>query len=193
VLILRCRHTGGILVFCLDDTIQRFAAGPSYERQWSVQGLASTELYVDEGGVREEVGNGCIQQVAMKGPIIIVKDPTTNYPMLTKLPGAPGMVHWYDPRSASVIGTLKVAPFNQVSCKDHTSDPHITTPMVKHMAVGQSCRCWYWWWWWWWIKGQRWQFERLCWQPCVRDNVEGTQRSHASRRKCRQGQHPSKA
>ena len=38
----------------------------------------------------------------------MVRDPITNYPMLTNLPGAPGMVHWYDPTSASVVGTLEV-------------------------------------------------------------------------------------
>lgn len=137
VSILRCRHTGGIIVFCSDDTIQRFA-GTSYERQWSVQGLASTELCVEEGGAREGVVNGRSRHGAMKSPIIIVKDPITKFPMLTNLPGAPGMVHWYDPRSASVIGTLEVAPFNRVSRKDPTSDPHIPTPTVTHMAVGHS-------------------------------------------------------
>jgi len=71
------------------------------------------ELHEDEeeeekGGRRGKVVDGVVRPVARRGPIIMVRDPITNYPMLTNLPGAPGMVHWYDPRSASVIGTLEV-------------------------------------------------------------------------------------
>ena len=137
VSILPCHQSGSIIIFCSDDTIQRFA-GPTYERQWSVHGLASMELYEEEEGVVEDVDDRHVLASKKRGPIIVVKDPITSYPMLTNLPGAPGMIHWYDPTSASVVGTLEVAPFNRVSRKDPKYDPHIPTPTVSHMAIGRT-------------------------------------------------------
>jgi hypothetical protein len=51
---------------------------------------------------------------------------------------APGMVHWYDPKSASVVGTLEVSPYNRVSRRDPRVDPNIPTPAVTHIAIGQD-------------------------------------------------------
>jgi hypothetical protein len=109
VSILRCSRTGGVIVFCSDNTVQRFD-GVTYDRVWAEHGLASMELHEEEEEARgSEVADGVRKRVAARrGPIIMVRDPITNYPMLTNLPGAPGMVHWYDPMSASVIGTLEV-------------------------------------------------------------------------------------
>ncbi|KAL7536229.1 hypothetical protein ACHAXR_007008 [Thalassiosira sp. AJA248-18] len=125
---LCCQHSGKIMVFCSDNSIQCYN-GSNYERDWAEQGLASMALH----GVDEKQQDG-----PNKSPIILVKDPITNYPMLTNLPGAPGMVHWYDPKSASVVGTLEVAPYNRVSRRDPLTDPHIPAPIVTHMAVGQD-------------------------------------------------------
>lgn len=58
---------------------------------------------------------------------------------LSNLPGAPGMVHWYDAESASVVGTLKVAPYNRVSRRD-AAEPHVPAPAVTHLAVGDRGR-----------------------------------------------------
>jgi len=124
---LTCQYSGKIIVLCSDNSIQCYN-GSNYEREWAEQGLASMALHGEEDN--EQGPNG--------GPIVMVKDPITNYPMLTNLPGAPGMVHWYDPKSASVVGTLEVAPYNRVSRRDPTSDPHIPAPAVTHMAVGQN-------------------------------------------------------
>jgi hypothetical protein len=121
------QSSGKVIVFCSDNSIQCYNAS-NYEREWADQGLASMALHEDD--VKQENGPS-------KSPIIMVKDPITNYPMLTNLPGAPGHVHWYDPRSASVIGTLEVAPYNRVSRRDPL-DPHIPAPVVTHMAVGQN-------------------------------------------------------
>ena len=104
---------GGVIVFCSDDTVQRFD-GVTYEREWSEQGLASMELHGGEEGEGVIAGgtdvaeDGVRRLAGRRGPIVMVRDPITNYPMLTNLPGAPGMVHWYDPTSASVVGTLEV-------------------------------------------------------------------------------------
>jgi hypothetical protein len=104
---------GGVIVFCSDDTVQRFD-GVTYEREWSEQGLASMELHGGEDGEgviaggTEVAEDGVRRLAGRRGPIVMVRDPITNYPMLTNLPGAPGMVHWYDPTSASVVGTLEV-------------------------------------------------------------------------------------
>lgn len=137
VSILPCHQSGSIIIFCSDDTIQRFA-GPTYERQWSVHGIASMELYEEEERVVKDVNDRHVLASKKRGPIIVVKDPITNYPMLTNLPGSPGMVHWYDLTSASVVGMLEVAPFNRVSRKDPKVDPHIPTPTVSHMAIGRT-------------------------------------------------------
>jgi len=125
---LSCEYSGKIIVFCADNSIQSYN-GSNYDRDWAEQGLASMALHQGDG---KQYGG------PSKGPIIMVKDPITDYPMLTNLPGAPGMVHWYDPKSASVVGTLEVAPFNRVSRRDPLSDPHVPAPTVKHMAVGQD-------------------------------------------------------
>ena len=74
------------------------------------------EEEVEGGRRRGKVVDGVVRPVARRGPIIMVKDPITKYPMLTNLPGAPGMVHWYDPRSASVIGTLEVRVEKSALC-----------------------------------------------------------------------------
>ncbi len=123
VSILRCGRTGGVIVFCSDNTIQRFD-GVTHDRVWVERGLASMELHEEEEEEEEEGGGGGGEEnapggsgvadgirrrlAARRGPILMVRDPITNHPMLTNLPGAPGMVHWYDPTSASVIGTLEV-------------------------------------------------------------------------------------
>ncbi len=48
------------------------------------------------------------------------------------------MVHWFDPKSASVVGTLEVSPYNRVSRRDPRVDPNIPAPAVTHIAIGQD-------------------------------------------------------
>ena len=96
--VLCCRAANKIYVFCADNSVRCFDAANS-EREWCERGLASAALH------QEEVG----QEEAGAGQVLMVGDPLTGLPMLANLPGAPGMVHWYDPKSASVVGTLEVS------------------------------------------------------------------------------------
>lgn len=122
--VLCCRVSNRVFVFCIDNSVQCFDAANS-EREWCERGLASMALH-------EEEERGV-------GRVLMVTDPITGLPMLANLPGAPGTVHWYDPKSASVVGTLEVAPHNRVSRRD-PSDPHVPAPAVTHLAVGKDGR-----------------------------------------------------
>ncbi|KAL9191189.1 hypothetical protein ACHAXT_000895 [Thalassiosira profunda] len=122
--VLRDASAGKVVAFCADHSIQCFDA-TNYERAWAVQGLAATALHPED---------------PEGGPVIAVRDPITGHPMLANLPGAPGMIHWYDPAAAEVAGTLEVAPFNRVSRRDPTVDPHVPAPAVTHVAVGADGR-----------------------------------------------------
>ncbi|EJK46269.1 hypothetical protein THAOC_35071, partial [Thalassiosira oceanica] len=132
VRLIPCPDTGRIFVFCADNSVQCYDSTSS-ERSWCVQGVASMALH--EEGTDDGKPKGLD-----RGPVVVVRDPITNYPMMTNLPGAPGMVHWYDPKSSSVVGTLEVAPYNRVSRRDPLTDPHVPAPTVTHMAVGDSGR-----------------------------------------------------
>jgi hypothetical protein len=61
-----------------------------YEQQWYVHGIASMELYEEMGerGVDNNDYDDDRHVLASKkrGPIIVMRDPITNYPMLTNLP-----------------------------------------------------------------------------------------------------------
>mmetsp|Transcript_8600 Transcript_8600/g.14620 ORF Transcript_8600/g.14620 Transcript_8600/m.14620 type:complete len:1015 (+) Transcript_8600:109-3153(+) len=129
---LCCMHTGKIVVFCSDNSVQCFH-GANYDRLWTEQGIASMMLH--EEGVIKGIEK---QNDIKKGPVLMSKDPITGHPILANLPGAPGMVHWYDPKSASVVGTLEVSPYNRVSRRDPRVDPNIPTPAVTHIAIGQD-------------------------------------------------------
>mmetsp|Transcript_6604 Transcript_6604/g.14379 ORF Transcript_6604/g.14379 Transcript_6604/m.14379 type:complete len:555 (-) Transcript_6604:63-1727(-) len=128
VSVLCCPRCNKVYVFTSDDSVQRYD-GSNYECDWIERGLAVAALSRD-GERGEERGGGAVE---------MVHDPITGLPMLTNLPGAPGMVHWYDPRSASVAGTLEVAAYNRVSRRD-PSDPHVPAPIVTHLAVGKDGR-----------------------------------------------------
>ena len=87
-----CPQSGKIVTSCADNSI-RCHSGSNYDEFWVEQGLASMPLH---------------QEDEPKGSIIMMKDPITNLPMLSNLPGAPGMIHWFDPSSQSVVGVLEV-------------------------------------------------------------------------------------
>ena len=103
VYMLHCQYSGRIIVFCSDNSIQCYN-GSNYERNWAEQCLASMALHEEEDVKQQQEGGR-----PKRGPIIMAKDPITGFPMLTNLPGSPGMVHWYDPKSKSVVGTLEVS------------------------------------------------------------------------------------
>lgn len=103
-----CQHSGKIIISCADNSIQCYS-GSNYDRNWVEQGLASVPLHEEGPSAGEEPLN--------KGPIIVLKDPITSIPMMTNLPGAPGMIHWYDPKAASVVGILEVSYFDSSLCR----------------------------------------------------------------------------
>ncbi|KAL3789893.1 hypothetical protein HJC23_010578 [Cyclotella cryptica] len=123
-----CEHSGKIIISCADNSIHCYS-GSNYDRQWVEQGLASIPLHEEDAS--------SVNRGKPNGPIIMLKDPITNLLMLSNLPGAPGMIHWFDPNSASVVGVLEAAPYNRVSRRDRTKDPHIPVPAVTHMAMGK--------------------------------------------------------
>jgi len=97
-------------VFCSDNSIQCYN-GSNYDRVWMEQGLASMSLQeeFEEDEMSRRHNKTDVRRLPKRGPIIMVKDPITSYPMLTNIPGSPGMVHWYDTKSSSVVGTLEVS------------------------------------------------------------------------------------
>ena len=68
---------------------------------------------------------------------IIHMDPKLQVPMLTRLAGAPGFAHWFDPKSNQVIGELEIAPYNCISRKEkyHKTYPR---PTITHMVLSNS-------------------------------------------------------
>ena len=157
---LCCMHSGKIVVFCSDNSVQCFN-GANYDRMWTEQGIASMVLH-EEGIIKGIDNNNGIT----KRPILMTKDPITGHSILANLPGgksqsyvvhmhtshlpietnhfcllillAPGMVHWYDSKAASVVGILEVSPYNRVSRRDPRVDPNIPTPAVTHIAISQN-------------------------------------------------------
>lgn len=94
-----CHYSSKIIISCSDNSIHCYS-GSNYDRHWVEQGLASVPLHEEDASSIND-GNS-------NGPIIMLKDPITNHLMLSNLPGAPGMIHWFDPNSASVVGVLEV-------------------------------------------------------------------------------------
>ena len=78
---LCCMHTGKIVVFCSDNSVQCFH-GANYDRLWTEQGIASMLLH-EEGIIKENEK----QHNAKKGSILMLKDPITGHPILANLPG----------------------------------------------------------------------------------------------------------
>ena len=131
-----CPYKGKVYVFCSDNSVGCYD-GSNYNRAWMERGLASMALHQDQEELVAHLDDSNRQGHPKRGPVVMVNDPITDLPMLTNLPGAPGMVHWYDTNSASVVGTLEVAPYNRVSRRD-ASDPYIPAPSVTHMAVSKD-------------------------------------------------------
>ena len=103
VSLVPCPDTGRTVVFCADNSVSCYDS-TSQKRVWNERGIASMALGGEEDSLGKDGKGG-----PGRGPVVVVRDPITNYPMMTNLPGAPGMVHWYDPKSSSVVGTLEVS------------------------------------------------------------------------------------
>ncbi len=118
-----------IIVKCLDETLQ-LIQGHNHAIRWKVQGLACAL-------------NECVPPVEISGeskktyPSILQVDPKSKVPMISRMAGAPGFIHWYDPKSSQVVGELEIAAYNRISRRDsdHKSYPR---PTVTHMAFSNS-------------------------------------------------------
>lgn len=118
-----------IIVKSMDETIQLIQTH-NHSIRWKLQGLACSL-------------NECVPPVQPKmadnlndssPPAILLMDPKSQVPILTRMAGAPGFVHWFDPKSSQVIGELEVAPYNRISRKEvhHKSYPR---PTITHIAL----------------------------------------------------------
>lgn len=115
-----------IVVCCMDDTIQ-LIQGHNNAVRWKIQGLASSN-------------NECVDAVSLSKPepsVMLQIDPRTHSPIMTRLPGAPGFIHWFDSASGQVAGELEVAPYNRISRKesDHKAYPR---PVVTNFVLNSS-------------------------------------------------------
>jgi hypothetical protein len=118
-----------IVVKSMDEKIQLIQTH-NHSIRWKLQGLACSL-------------NECVLPVQAKisghideslPPAILLVDPKSKVPILTRMSGAPGFVHWFDPTSSQVIGELEVAPYNRISRKEvhHKSYPR---PTITHIAL----------------------------------------------------------
>ena len=118
-----------IVVKSLDETLQ-LIQGHNHAIRWKVQGLACAL-------------NECVPPVQPFGgsqlipPTILQIDPKSKVPIITRMAGAPGFIHWFDPKSSQVIGELEIAAYNRISRKEahHKSYPR---PTVTHLAFSNS-------------------------------------------------------
>ena len=120
--------TGGILVYCEDNSLQLFATH-NKSRLWKVQGLASS------------TGDSLGASNARVRPMIRADSPSlgANTLILSGLRGAPGYLHWYDIREQRVTAQLEVAPFNRVS-RTEPDDSPMPVPSVTNCAFSESGR-----------------------------------------------------
>jgi WD40 repeat protein len=119
-----------IIVRSMDNTLQ-LIHGHNYAVKWKIQGIASA--------MNECVAPSTPQsEVPSKDTSVILRiDPKTQTPIMTRLSGAPGFLHWYDPHHEQVIGELEAAPFNRISRKS-PGDEAYPRPTITHFAVSQS-------------------------------------------------------
>jgi len=115
-----------IVVRCMDNTLQ-LIQGHNHSVRWKIQGLAT-------------LNNECVESVAPDGELssaILCVDPRTQVPIMTRLSGAPGFLHWYDVKTCQVVGDLEVAPYNRISRKEpnHKAYPR---PLVTDFVLSSS-------------------------------------------------------
>ena len=121
-----------IVVRTMDNMIQ-LIQGHNHATRWKVQGL-SCSLNECEAPVEQISSN--VKSDTFPAPIIHM-DPKSQVPILTRLAGAPGFAHWFDPKSNQVIGELEIAPYNRISRKEkyHKAYPR---PTITHMVLSNS-------------------------------------------------------
>ena len=118
-----------IAVYCTDNSL-RLINGYNYSTKWRIQGLAEAPAEPAKSALVVSPPPACPGTV-------LLHDPRTRLPVLTNLPGAPGSIHWYDPSSQRVVGTLEVAPYNRISRRS-PDDPAVPAPQVTHLCLSES-------------------------------------------------------
>lgn len=120
-----------IVLRSMDNTLQLIEEH-NHSIRWKIQGLAclSAEcvdpVTIIQDGTKPE-----------KPSVILQIDPKTHMPILTRMEGAPGFIHWYDLNSNQVVGELEVAPYNRTSRKvsNHMACPR---PTVTNFVMNSS-------------------------------------------------------
>jgi hypothetical protein len=59
-------------------------------------------------------------RIAADPPTILQMDPKSKVPIITRMAGAPGFIHWFDPKSSHVIGELEIAAYNDTMLSENT-------------------------------------------------------------------------
>jgi len=107
-------NPNGILIYCEDNSLQLVRAH-NRKRIWKVHGLATP-------------GNEAT---------VLVDPKSDSHLVLTGLEGAPGCLHWFDPREEHVTCKLEVAPYNRVSRTEQADNP-MPAPEVTQVAFSKS-------------------------------------------------------
>jgi len=120
-----------IIVCCMDNTLQLIYSH-NYATKWKIHGLA-TSLNEPTAVI---VPKDSDPLMSISTPILAL-DPRTKYPILSRLAGAPGVVHWFDIVTGRVVGELEIAPYNRVSRKEvsHLAYPR---PVITHLVISAS-------------------------------------------------------
>lgn len=121
-----------IVVRSMDNTMQ-LIQGHNHATRWKVQGL-SCSLNECVAPVQPILSNA--KSDTVPAPILLM-DPKSQMPILTRLAGAPGFAHWFDPKANQVIGELEIAAYNRISRKEdnHKAYPR---PTINHMVLSNS-------------------------------------------------------
>eukprot|EP00559_Dactyliosolen_fragilissimus_P000170 CAMPEP_0184874080 /NCGR_PEP_ID=MMETSP0580-20130426/42195_1 /TAXON_ID=1118495 /ORGANISM="Dactyliosolen fragilissimus" /LENGTH=916 /DNA_ID=CAMNT_0027377051 /DNA_START=36 /DNA_END=2783 /DNA_ORIENTATION=+ len=120
-----------IVVFCLDNTIQ-LLHGHNNAIRWKKQGIASASNEPVHIAQPETSKFRSLSKI--DAPPLLMIDPRTNLPMLTRLRGAPGFIHWFDLKSGQVVGELEVVAYNRVSRKSSLQAAY-PRPTVTHLVM----------------------------------------------------------
>jgi hypothetical protein len=115
-----------IVIRSMDDSLQ-LIQGHNHALRWKIQGLGCSL-------------NECVEPVTLSSPskhVALHIDPRTQTPILTGMQGAPGLAHWFDPKTGNVVGELEIAPYNRISRKEihHKAYPR---PEITHFTMSNS-------------------------------------------------------
>lgn len=116
---------GSILVYCSDNSLQLFQPH-NYNLIWKLQGLAASGKHT--------------LILPSHVPTMIAdqrREASKDTILMSGLPGAPGYIHWYDPKKQCVVNALEVAPFNRVS-RTEADDTPMPSPTITHAVWSQS-------------------------------------------------------